>query len=179
MTTAAGAPAHKGIAGIVLAGGKSSRMGASKALLPWKGRPLVAHMTDILRWAGCAEVFISGAVEGYAGIPDEIPHEGPARAMSALLRRFHGFYGRLLFVPVDMPLLTAEALRGLMETEGDACYAGLPLPAVLRTRADAPGCRAVRGLLESLGAQEIALPPGSAAAMANVNTKAEWEAVTS
>ena len=33
-----------GTAGIVLCGGKSSRMGRAKAWLPWCGRPLVAHV---------------------------------------------------------------------------------------------------------------------------------------
>lgn len=37
-----------GTAGIVLCGGKSSRMGRAKAWLPWCGRPLVAHVVSVL-----------------------------------------------------------------------------------------------------------------------------------
>jgi len=38
-----------GAAGIVLCGGKSSRMGRDKAWLPWRGQPMVAHVVSILR----------------------------------------------------------------------------------------------------------------------------------
>ena len=40
-----------GTAGIVLCGGRSSRMGRAKAWLPWQGRPMVAHVVDVLRRA--------------------------------------------------------------------------------------------------------------------------------
>jgi molybdopterin-guanine dinucleotide biosynthesis protein A len=36
-------------AGIVLCGGKSSRMGRDKAWLPWCGQPMIAHFVSILR----------------------------------------------------------------------------------------------------------------------------------
>jgi len=36
-------------AGIVLCGGKSSRMGRAKALLPWRGRPMLTHVVETLR----------------------------------------------------------------------------------------------------------------------------------
>ena len=35
-------------AGIVLCGGLSSRMGRAKAWLPWRGRPMLAHVVDVL-----------------------------------------------------------------------------------------------------------------------------------
>ena len=47
-------------AGIVLAGGRSSRMGTSKALLRYKDRPLIEHMQNLLHQAGLDDVYISG-----------------------------------------------------------------------------------------------------------------------
>ena len=38
----------KKIAGVVLAGGKSSRMGKNKAMLIYNGKPLLNHMVGIL-----------------------------------------------------------------------------------------------------------------------------------
>jgi len=38
-------------AGIVLCGGRSSRMGRAKAWLPWGARPMVAHVVAQLREA--------------------------------------------------------------------------------------------------------------------------------
>lgn len=153
-------------------------MGTSKALLSWKGRPLVEHMKGILHQAGCTEVFISGMVDGYETIPDTIPHEGPAYAIAALLRRFYGRFPRLLFVPVDMPLLTEEVLRTLMEARKGAYYESQPLPAILETRTEVPDCRSVRELLAAFDAENIPLPADYGKKLANINTKAEWEAIS-
>ena len=52
------------IAGIVLAGGKSSRMGQNKALLSYRGQPLIEHMQRLIGQAGLQDVYISGDVPG-------------------------------------------------------------------------------------------------------------------
>jgi len=38
-------------AAIVLCGGRSTRMGRPKALLPWRGRPMIEHVVEVLRGA--------------------------------------------------------------------------------------------------------------------------------
>jgi molybdopterin-guanine dinucleotide biosynthesis protein A len=48
-------------AGIVLCGGKSSRMRRPKALLPWRGRPMVAHVAAVLREVTDEVVVVSSA----------------------------------------------------------------------------------------------------------------------
>ncbi|HQI87517.1 MAG TPA: NTP transferase domain-containing protein, partial [Anaerolineae bacterium] len=35
------------IAAVILAAGGSTRFGAPKQLLPWQGRPLIAHVADM------------------------------------------------------------------------------------------------------------------------------------
>ena len=179
MTTKSMPTASKNIAGIVLAGGQSSRMGTSKALLDYHGKPLIEHMIELLRQAGCDDVHISGDVPGYRGIPDAVRHDGPARAMLALLRHFKDHYERLLFVPVDMPLIAVNSLRHLMSQNGSVFYNAYPLPACLNTTGFFPSCDSVRDVLVAVGAKEIELPQEWESGMANINTKKEWENLAS
>jgi len=48
-------------AGIVLCGGRSSRMGRPKAWLPWRGRPMLVHVVETLRRAVDEIVVVSSA----------------------------------------------------------------------------------------------------------------------
>jgi hypothetical protein len=120
-------------AGIVLAGGCSSRMGRSKALLPYKDGLLHQHMSRMLREAGLGHVYLSGEVPGAEAIPDRHLHAGPAQAIADLLEKFSGIYDRLLVVPVDMPLLTADVLTHLQQQPGSSYFIRHPLPVCLRT----------------------------------------------
>lgn len=165
----------RSIAGIVLAGGKSERMGRNKALLDYKGRPLIEHMKQTLENAGCCSVYISGTVEGYDAIPDDMAYEGPGRAMSGLLQQFRGRHDALLFVPVDMPLLMPGDLESLMRVGKTACYADNPLPAIVYLETPIPdGGRSVRSMLEKAGVVALDLQPGQEKRMLNANTPDEW-----
>lgn len=165
------------VAGIILAGGQSSRMGTNKALLQYQGVALVDHMRALLRDAGLTEIYISGGVPGYDGLADRNPYHGPAPAMRDLLHDFQSRYDRLLIVPVDMPLLDARALRGLMEARGSVFYAGHPLPACIAANSyDA--VTSVKALLEQAGARSLSLPDDLLAGMANINTQQQWKAVS-
>ena len=65
--------------GVVLAGGRSTRMGTDKALVEVDGRPLVAVVASVLEVAGAAEVFVVGgnaarlADLGLRTVPDDRP----------------------------------------------------------------------------------------------------------
>lgn len=167
------------IAGIVLAGGRSSRMGTNKALLAYKNVPLVEYMSHLLRQAGLTDIYISGAVPGYACIDDAVRHDGPAQAMHNLLTRFVDDYKRLLFVPVDMPLIQVKALDDLMAHDGSVYYEGYPLPACLSAGRVEGECHSVRDLLAAKKARSIELPSVYGRTMSNINTKKDWEIITS
>ncbi len=97
--------------GFVLAGGKSSRMGADKALLKVGGVAMVEIALGKLR-SFCAEVSIAGNRDDLCGFA-EVVHEtrteiGPAAGMEAGLRAARQPW--VLFVPVDVPLVPAELL---------------------------------------------------------------------
>lgn len=67
---------------IILAGGKSSRMGRPKALLPFDGEPLIAHIARALRGLFDDLVVVAAAEQELPPLPatlvrDELAHQGP------------------------------------------------------------------------------------------------------
>jgi molybdopterin-guanine dinucleotide biosynthesis protein A len=106
-------------AAVLLAGGKSSRMGRDKSALPVNGEPLWQRQLAVLRATEPAEIFISGMSDGpYTDcgveiLTDEIPDCGPLAGVATVLRRCES--ERLLVLAVDMPAMTAEFLRTVLE----------------------------------------------------------------
>jgi molybdopterin-guanine dinucleotide biosynthesis protein A len=162
--------------GIVLTGGKSSRMGQDKAqLVGAHGVRLLDRAIALLHAAEIFEVWVSGS----EALPDVAPGLGPLAGIAAAAERAADGT-RLFVVPVDMPALRAEDLRALRAAGTTAHFRGAPLPAVLhvdpalraRIAESLAGDRAVRSLLA--GAR--VLEPADEATLANVNTPAEWAA---
>jgi molybdopterin-guanine dinucleotide biosynthesis protein A len=111
--------------GFVLAGGKSSRMGVDKALLPFCGRPMVEIAVEKLS-VFCAEVGIAGNRDDLAQY-GAVDHEmrsgiGPAAGVEAGLMAATQPW--VLFVPVDVPLVPVELLQrwvqAVMQEHGQA-----------------------------------------------------------
>jgi molybdopterin-guanine dinucleotide biosynthesis protein A len=102
-------------AGFVLAGGRSSRMGADKALVRFAGRPLVETALEVLRQAGL-EAFIAGSRSSLAAFAPVVedkqaglgPLGGITAALASTARRW------AIFLPVDLPLLPASLLRYML-----------------------------------------------------------------
>lgn len=181
-------------AGIILAGGKSSRMGKDKALLPWQGARLVDVVAGVLCQAGIADVYVSGAVEGYINISDILRDKGPVGGICACVQDLQSLYARLLFVPVDMPLLSAASIRALLEKEGkhDALhYEDRPLPCLLQLNERTVSyvqhvqMEIAGGMTYSVkrflvGLKTPALPVSNTAkdSLINTNTPQEWQEAT-
>ena len=168
------------IAGVVLAGGQSSRMGQNKALLQYNGRTLLDHMSALLRDAGVADVFVSGSYEGYDCILDQEEYAGPAVALRHVLQNLEarGEYQGVLSVPVDMPLLSGDALRHLCAVEKGAYFAEHPFPAYVSLPLCGKGqATSMRGLLGEEGVIVQELPALYADDMLNTNTPEEWKKV--
>jgi molybdopterin-guanine dinucleotide biosynthesis protein A len=106
------------IAGFVLAGGASRRMGRDKALLEVHGEALAQRLARVLTEAGCDPVRIVGnqpelASLGLPVVPD--PPDAPRHPLSgvvAALALVGG--GHALFVPCDLPSLQADDVRSLL-----------------------------------------------------------------
>jgi molybdopterin-guanine dinucleotide biosynthesis protein A len=102
---------------VILAGGKSSRMGRDKAFLETGGQTLLARQIELARDAGAVEIFISGRADadysasGCCVLLDRFPNAGPLagieRALDASISPL------LLVLAVDLPGMNAEFLRTL------------------------------------------------------------------
>ena len=161
------------IAGVVLAGGRSSRMGQNKALLAYQGKPLIEHMIDVLRKSGIEKIFISGDVDGYDCLRDQAPFIGPAEAIKSIIKRLSGYAG-FLFVPVDMPLLKPDMLHLLLQQKEGGYFIDWPLPAFITPPYPESEKKSVQGLLDDYGIYPVALPEHFSSSMKNANTPQDW-----
>lgn len=161
------------IAGVVLAGGCSSRMGENKAWLNYQGQSLLDHMIGILQQTGLNDIYVSGDIKGYRCIPDQQQHKGPAWAMHDVLQQLDDVDGAL-FLPVDMPLLTADMLRLLIGQANGGYFMNSPLPAFITKPYPQKRVNSVKALLAATHADPVTLPVAFQACMANTNTPQEW-----
>lgn len=113
-----------GTTGILLAGGYSSRMGRSKAELPFGGVTMIEHQVRKLRMLGIGDIVIAGyetPIPGTRYVPDVYPHRGPLSGIHAGLCAAQN--ERCLVLSVDAPLLPFEALSALLETHTEGITA--------------------------------------------------------
>ncbi|HKW30639.1 MAG TPA: molybdenum cofactor guanylyltransferase [Verrucomicrobiae bacterium] len=104
---------------VILAGGKSLRMGQDKAWLEIGGQTLLARQIKLAHECGAEEVFISGRVDkDYSQFAcpvlyDRWAEAGPLAGIRRALEETSS--SRLLVLAVDMPWLTPVVLRKLAE----------------------------------------------------------------
>lgn len=103
---------------IILAGGKSSRMGTNKAVLPLGGQPVIERIVGQLQKV-TGDIFIScghSSVYAYLGLPllqDIYPGCGPLAGLHAGLSASPHPWN--LVVSCDMPFVNASLFRYLAE----------------------------------------------------------------
>lgn len=136
-------------------------MGRDKAALLIGGEPLWRHQLATLRAIEPAHLLVSGPLDGpWAGsdvkvIPDSIANAGPLAGLSALLEQLQD--ERLVLLGVDLPAMSAEYLRRLL----DACSDGRGMVPVLGGNFEPLAAvypRAMRELVQrALGKGELSL----------------------
>jgi molybdenum cofactor guanylyltransferase len=115
------------LTGILLVGGSSSRFGSPKALAEYGGETLADRAWRLLAEACDEQLGI-----GPGGLAD--PGTGPVAAIASGLRA--ATHELAVVIPVDMPLLTPDALRLLAGACGDAAVGQQgPLPCAVARRA--------------------------------------------
>ncbi|WP_193166139.1 molybdenum cofactor guanylyltransferase [Microbulbifer hainanensis] len=176
--------AHEQTCGVVLAGGRSSRMGRDKAALRMPdGETFLEHALALLGDLPLQEVRVSGMRPG--GVPDPVADLGPIGGLCGVARITSA--DSLLVIPVDMPLLSPAQLYPLLQAgrqSGRACYFGhfylplwLPLNApvydFLEEAVSGAGPNSIRALLARADALSLPLTDGDAA-FHNINTPADY-----
>jgi len=90
-------------------------MGTDKALLPFRGRPLVEHALGILREAGLS-ASIAGSrspLEAFAAVLDDAEaDQGPLGGICAAMGSTGAQWA--VFLPVDLPLLPSSLISHLV-----------------------------------------------------------------
>lgn len=183
-------------AGIVLAGGRSSRMGTDKAGIAWQDSTLLARVVGALAPV-CGEVVVVRAPgQVLPPLPADVrtaedahPDRGPLEGMLAGLRAIAP--GTIAFVcAVDAPFLGPRFVGDVLaavEPGSDAAVPRVagraqPLAAAYRREVAgeveallAAGGRSMGALLERLEVRWLDDLPGAAEAVRNLNTPAALE----
>ncbi|MFT5712006.1 MAG: molybdopterin-guanine dinucleotide biosynthesis protein A [Glaciecola sp.] len=99
--------------GLVLSGGKSSRMGKDKSALKVGKGTMLEHSIDMLNAVNLDKVVVSGAD---FDIPDLLPNKGPVGGIYSAVQHLSLSTGDIILViPNDMPLLRPDLLQRLMQ----------------------------------------------------------------
>ena len=171
---------RRALAGILLTGGASSRMGRDKALLRIAGEPNARRIATLLSRVAHPVVEVGPAVSGLASVREEPRGGGPLVAVACGGRalRALGHAGAALVLACDLPFVEEAVLRFLAARPGT----GSVVPTV-EGRAQ-PLCArwsavdlAVAGALAAAGARALRALPWDAAT--DRPDESAWSAVTS
>jgi molybdenum cofactor guanylyltransferase len=126
----------KGTAGIVLAGGRSTRMGSPKAALEWRGSTLLEGVVDAVgRATGRVVVVRAPGQElpalpaGVAVVEDARRDRGPLEAMLAGMRAVAAEAEIVFVAAVDLPFLHPAIVSRVIRALGPGLDAAVPIVA--------------------------------------------------
>ena len=100
---------------LLLAGGKSARMGTNKAELLYEGKPFLEHMLDKARQLGIQKIYISGYDSPRADVRtvwDHYENRGPLGGLHACMKAMDTPY--CLVLPMDAPKLPQNIPEALL-----------------------------------------------------------------
>jgi molybdopterin-guanine dinucleotide biosynthesis protein A len=182
--------------GLVLAGGRSVRMGNDKSTINWFGKEQRYYMADLLK-GYCQDVYIScradqqqEITEGYSTLPDTFTDLGPFGAILSAFREKPD--EAWLIVACDMPLLGTETFDHLIAnrnpstiaTAYESAFDGFPEPLITIWEPKsypvslaflAQGYSCPRKVL--INSHITLLKPLNADALVNVNTPEDFEKI--
>lgn len=165
------------IGAVILAGGKSRRMGSDKALIIWDGSRAIDRVAQTARLAGAKLLLVAGPDYGLPFVEDP-PDGGPAGGILVASRFLAGQgVNRLIILAVDAPMILPQDLSPLLEAPAPgACYLGLPLPMAIDVGAipkAATGDWSLRQIVAASALAQLSPPQDAVARLKGANTPEE------
>ncbi|MEP1446761.1 MAG: molybdenum cofactor guanylyltransferase [Paraglaciecola sp.] len=189
------------LAGAILAGGRSSRMGTDKSILtmPHSQESLLEYVKQQLASICDHKVFVSGK-QHRQGIADQIPNCGPLSGIHGVMTEITNRYSdidELIVAAVDMPDLSIEDFNYLLKMGRknnslccfESCFLPLYIPITIEFNqyltsqlggqkdaiVDAPKKRqySLKTMLDVLHGSQIA--PLKTSRLENINTPTQWQ----
>ena len=107
--------------GVILAGGRATRMGADKALVEFRGRPMIEHVAAALSAAGL-ETLVVGRAQAPGGLSAiaDIADLGGGPAVGLLTAFRHVTDSDVLLLAVDQPQVRSATITEILQQPGDA-----------------------------------------------------------
>ncbi len=189
---------QKRIGGLVLAAGRSSRMGHPKPELQLDGRSFLEHCIEVLRAGGCDPVVavVAGAPPTGAGLrPDVLwaqnpdPGSEPIDSIRIGLAAIPPDCAAVAVLPVDAPAVGAETVRRLLQAFRGApdspvvrpVHQGVPGHPTLFARAVFPQLmepgltRGAETIVQRHSAACLDVPVDDPAVAGNINTPEDYQ----
>lgn len=111
----------KHITGIILSGGKSSRMGSEKGFMSYNGKPFIQHSIEALKPLVMEIIIVSNNVDydvfGLKRIEDVMENAGPLAGLYSGLHQSKTDYN--LVLSCDIPLINTSILQRLVDAIDD------------------------------------------------------------
>lgn len=117
---------NKSIYSVILAAGKSTRMGSPKALLQIQGKSFLEHLVVTLTSAGLSRISVVLGHEPdkiIAELPDlkvdfvinENYQKGQLSSIQTAIKSVPNDFDAILICPIDRPLISSELIKKLIE----------------------------------------------------------------
>jgi molybdopterin-guanine dinucleotide biosynthesis protein A len=110
-----------GVTGIILSGGKSTRMGQEKGLIELNGKPMIQLVIENL-YPICDQILISANEKGYEHFDypvhkDVISNIGPVGGIITCLN--HSTNQKNIVISCDLPFASTTLIQKLLDLSGD------------------------------------------------------------
>ncbi|WP_109302365.1 molybdenum cofactor guanylyltransferase [Aquimarina sp. AU474] len=185
----------KKVTGIILAGGKSSRMGSEKGLLLFENTSFIKHISNALQPLIDELIIVSNnpQYDKFKGrrVPDIIPDSGPIAGLHAGL--LHSKTENNLVLSCDVPLITTTLLQKLLPQKKEDYDAiifeskqqTIPLIAMYKKQCAekcaqflANGEKRLRKLISELNTKTITILEEEHFFVSNINTPEDLKIIT-